>query len=270
MGSKVKTAAFDSLAAEYDSSFSTTRLGCQLREIVWKQFEGKMLSGKYILELNCGTGEDAIWLAKRGCKVLATDISSSMLNIAARKVESNELANRIEFHVLDLAKPELEINNEKFDYVLSNFGGLNCVEDLNPIASYLAERVKSGGQIILVFMGKWCLWELLWHGLQGKSAVAFRRFQKAGVTVKFGENDLHVWYPSVQEVRKGFEKFFKLKKITGLGVFLPPTYLEKFIEKHQSFWSLLTVLEQKSANLFPFKYFADHLIFEFERLSGDL
>lgn len=262
----MKAAAFDSIAAEYDSSFTTTKLGRQLREIVWQQFDGKTLSDKYVLELNCGTGEDAIWLARHGCKVVATDVSSNMLALASRKVEANGLTNKIEFHVLDLAKPELEINNEKFDYVLSNFGGLNCVQDLNPIASYLAEHVKSGGKIILVLMGKWCLWEIIWHGLQGNSAVAFRRFQKTGVTVKFGDNDLHVWYPSVQDVKRSFENSFKLKQITGLGVFLPPTYLEKFIGKHQSLWTFLTLFEQKLAKLFPFKYFADHLIFEFERI----
>ncbi|MBC7875619.1 MAG: methyltransferase domain-containing protein [Anaerolineales bacterium] len=262
----MKAAAFDSLAAEYDSSFTRTRLGRQLREIVWEQFNGKILSGKYVLELNCGTGEDAIWLAKQRCKVVATDISSSMIDIASSKVEASGLGGMVDFHFLDLAKPSLELNNEKFDYVLSNFGGLNCVQDLNPISSYLADHVKSSGQIVLVLMGKWCLWEIIWHGLHGDGEIAFRRLRKTGATAKIGSNDLHVWYPAVRDVKCQFERFFKIKKITGLGVFLPPTYLEKFIEKHPSLWSLLTWLEHKFANLFPFKYFADHLIFEFERL----
>ena len=45
--------------------------------IVWDYLEKTFLDNNKlnILELNCGTGEDALWFAKQGHKVLATDLS---------------------------------------------------------------------------------------------------------------------------------------------------------------------------------------------------
>ena len=43
-------------------------------------------AGERVLELNCGTGEDAVHLARRGVRVLATDNSPRMLAAARSKI----------------------------------------------------------------------------------------------------------------------------------------------------------------------------------------
>ncbi len=262
----MKTAAFDSMAADYDPLFVETKLGRQLREIVWNRLKENITADRYILELNCGTGEDAVWLAKQGCRVVATDVSQGMLAAASRKVEHFNLRNKVDLHFLDLANPSLEMEDVRFDGAFSNFGGLNCVQNLEPIAFYLAEHIQKGGRVMLVIMGRWCLWEIFWHLLHGQGRTAFRRFSRDGVDVKLKADTLRVWYPAVQDVHRQLEKSFVIKKLTGLGVFLPPTYLEEFISKHPFLWKLLTRLEYLLAGSFPFKYFADHLIFEYERI----
>ena len=90
---------FDAIAAGYDAEFSHTLLGKMLRERVrmvmqeqkWVQKPQKEASSSTIiplaLELNAGTGEDALWLAQQGWQVLATDISAEMLAQAEQKAK---------------------------------------------------------------------------------------------------------------------------------------------------------------------------------------
>ena len=94
--------AFDAVAAAYDAQFSEQRLGRWLRAAVHRQLADWVQPGDRVLELGCGTGEDALWLARRGAQVTATDASPAMLEIAARKAAAAGVADRIAFAPLDL------------------------------------------------------------------------------------------------------------------------------------------------------------------------
>ena len=72
---QTSAAAFDDLAREYDAEFTTTALGSVLRAMVWKRYEHCFAGREHLLEIGCGTGEDAVHLARRGYRVLATDAS---------------------------------------------------------------------------------------------------------------------------------------------------------------------------------------------------
>ena len=79
-------AAFDSFAADYDRSFTTSAIGQRLRAAVWRRLDAAFRPGDRVLELNCGTGEDAVYLGRRGVHVLTTDISTEMLTVTRAKV----------------------------------------------------------------------------------------------------------------------------------------------------------------------------------------
>ncbi|NKZ08438.1 class I SAM-dependent methyltransferase [Actinomadura latina] len=55
------------------------------------------------LDLGCGEGADAIWLAERGWRVTATDISRNALDRAARHAGEAGVADRIDWQRHDLA-----------------------------------------------------------------------------------------------------------------------------------------------------------------------
>src|ERR1700691_417338 len=78
--------AFDAMAGTYDSQFTASRIGTMMRRAVWARCAARFAPGSRILEMNCGTGEDALWLAQRGVEVLATDVSPAMLQGAADKL----------------------------------------------------------------------------------------------------------------------------------------------------------------------------------------
>ena len=94
--------SFDHIATDYDAQFTNTAVGRLQRAVVQAYLETKTKPGIAVLELNCGTGEDAIWLAQKGCTVLATDISSQMVAATAAKVQQANQGHRIQTQVLDI------------------------------------------------------------------------------------------------------------------------------------------------------------------------
>ena len=121
---------FDNIAKEYDETFTHTQIGKYQRDLVYGFLQTELIDfkEKTILEINGGTGEDAIWLAQKGAAVTCTDISEEMVEVAKQKaVEENQ--SNVVFKQLDITQISNNFNDQKFDVIFSNFGGLNCLTE---------------------------------------------------------------------------------------------------------------------------------------------
>ena len=79
---------FDNIAPFYDELFSDTKIGLYLKQIVWNYLDENLPKSELnILEINCGTGVDAIYLAHKGHNVIATDQSAEMIKNAQQKLK---------------------------------------------------------------------------------------------------------------------------------------------------------------------------------------
>src|SRR5215471_7976723 len=93
--------AYWNIAAEtYEHVFTETLPGQLWRDSVWRELDTGFLSGQRVLELNCGTGIDALHLASRGVSVVACDISSRMIELARQRAAGSCFANLVDFHIL--------------------------------------------------------------------------------------------------------------------------------------------------------------------------
>ena len=81
--------------ATYDSDFAETTAGVWLRESVWSRLGPFVKPGMHALDLGCGTGEDALWLARNACRVTAADGSPAMLEKVAVKAARLKLEHRV-------------------------------------------------------------------------------------------------------------------------------------------------------------------------------
>ena len=156
-------ASFDHIAGDYDESFTNSLTGQYQRQMVWKYLDKRLSENKTleVLEMNCGTGEDAIHIAVKGHKVLATDISNSMIGVAKAKVVAKSLTHQVDLKPLGFQEITFDRLQQRFDLVFSNFGGLNCVNPMtiNEIALNLSKVIKPGGSLIGIIMPEACLWE---------------------------------------------------------------------------------------------------------------
>ncbi|HTF69211.1 MAG TPA: methyltransferase domain-containing protein, partial [Edaphobacter sp.] len=80
-------AAFDRIAQDYDQKFTDSLIGRAQRDAVWKVLRRTFRTNDNILELNCGTGEDAIFLASNGISVFALDASPQMISRAEQRLQ---------------------------------------------------------------------------------------------------------------------------------------------------------------------------------------
>lgn len=251
---------FDALAPTYDADFTATPLARALRGRVWARLDQLFPAGTNVLELACGTGEDARHLAQRGVRVVATDQSTAMLALAEAKTAHLPVT----VARLDLASPALDPAIHAaapYAGVLSNFGGLNALPHHAALAAYLAPLVRPGGRLVLVVMGRYCAWEIGWHLLHLQPRRALRRLNPAGATSQAGGATFTVYYPSTAALRRDFAPHFRLDRVWPLGLCLPPTYLEPLTRRRWFPFRLAAALDRR----LPWPLLADHTVCEFVR-----
>ncbi len=252
--------AFDDLAEDYDRQFTRSRIGSLMRAAVWQRLDTLFPPGTFVLELNCGTGEDAVYLGQRGIRVLATDRSAKMVELAQRKVAAAGLETLVE--VRPLALEELDrFTAGPFGGALSNFGGLNCLADRQTVARGLANRLVPGAVVMLCVMGPWAPWEWLWYLARAEPAKAFRRFRPGGVPWR----GVTIHYPSIGRLRREFAPWFRVRRVGALGALLPPPYAESWAGKHPRWLERLNRWERRWETLPPLPWLADHYLLELER-----
>ncbi len=254
--------AFDTLAADYDQSFSQSLTGSSQRMQSRRWLSG-FLEGKgelNILEINCGTGEDALWLASLGHKVIATDLAGSMIEEAKRKQVLQNPPRPVNFLQCDFNDLHAQLKDEKFDLIFSNFSGLNCIpaNKIELLNNHFYNFLKPGAHIAVVIFGKYNLWEMGWYGIQFKLEKAFRRLTKKPSIMKLKEGfSQPVYYYSISRFRQLLNQFTLLEK-RPVGLFIPPSYLENFIKDRPRFFRFLDKMEKKAGGVPAFSRFADH------------
>src|SRR5205823_13066622 len=77
---------FDSAAARYDAEGARNPMMRWLRRESLRHLVKTFSAGDTVLEIGCGTGEEAIALARRGVRVVATDASPAMIEVVSRKL----------------------------------------------------------------------------------------------------------------------------------------------------------------------------------------
>jgi SAM-dependent methyltransferase len=260
------SAAFDAFAGDYDTAFTHSRLGQLLRPRVWAKLAQFFAPGQHVLELACGTGEDALWLAQRGVRVTATDGSAEMVRVAQAKAgPAGVVVKQLSLQQLLVgenplgesepgaglrpsARKGIKAGFPPFDGAYSNFGGLNTINAWPILAARLAKLIKPGSALVLVPMGPFCPWEIGWYAGHGQLKTAFRRF-RSSAPAKIGDKLIPIWYPSARRLQTAFRPWFDHLQTESLGLWLPPSYLDHFVNHWPSLFAYLDRFEQQTARL---------------------
>lgn len=156
-------------------------------ELVELVESGELLPGRAI-DLGCGEGDNAIFLAQHGFQVTAVDFSPA--GIAKAKAKASQASAEVEFLVDDLTR--LSSATGQFD-LLVDYGTFDdlSVKDRAAYVDQIAFLAKPGAKFLL-----WCFeWELkTWERL----ATAILPF--GNLALRLGE--VQRWFASTFEIQQ--------------------------------------------------------------------
>jgi ubiquinone/menaquinone biosynthesis C-methylase UbiE len=259
--------AFSLTAEKYDRFAESHPNLTRMREQVYWHLNRFVPHGSRILELNAGTGTDAVHLAQNGYFVHATDIAPGMLQRLQDKVERLDLTGRVVVQNCSFTALE-EVRDGPFDAVFSNLGGLNCIPDLRQVIEDLPVVLKPGGIVTWVLMPNVCLWEL---GLvfTGDIKVATRRLSRHGTLAHLEGKRFMIYYFTPRQVIAAFQPNFHLLGIEGLSVFAPPAESKNLALHRPTLYHWLCWLDERLAKRAPFYGWGDFFIATFRYSQED-
>lgn len=256
--------AFSKQATHFDEDDLASTVLQELRKQVYKHVDKFLPSkGGRILELNAGTGIDAVRFVRAGHSVHATDLSDGMV----AELEKKKLqAGMDQLTVQQISFEHLEnVNGNQFDLVFSNFGGLNCAKDLSVIGARLPDVLRPEGFITWVIMPTVSLWELATF-LKG-NRHAFRRWKRAGTLAHVEGEHFPTWYHTLSSIKEALPAF-ELVKAEGLASLSPPPYKSQFPVEHPGIYKFLRRMDLAVGTFFPFNRWADHIIVTMQLRRG--
>jgi SAM-dependent methyltransferase len=109
------------------------------------------------LDLGCGSGGDAIWLARKGWRVTAVDVSATALRRAAAHADTVGVAERISWARHDLSR---SFPAGSFDLVSAQFLHSPVAQDgeREAILRQAAGAVAPGGRLLIAGHAGWPSW----------------------------------------------------------------------------------------------------------------
>lgn len=250
--------AFSRTAEKYDSFAEDHPHLTRMRNKVYAHVMRHAPRGARILELNAGTGTDAVELARRGYFVHATDIAPGMLRRLREKVDKLGLQERVAMEQRSFLSLE-NIMGAPFDVVFSNLGGLNCIPDLTSVIGQLPQILKPGSIVIWVLMPHICLWEMA-EVLRGNFKLAFRRLSHGAVQANLEGLNFNVYYFSPRQVLEWFGSQFELLAMEGLSVITPTAESKNFAKMYPRLYDALSWLDDRLSPRWPWCSWGDFYI----------
>jgi hypothetical protein len=125
--------------------------------------------------------------------------------------------------------------------------------------------VRPGGHLAVVLFGKYCLWDTLYYLLKIQPQQAFRRWSNKRVLVPLTSIIYQpVYYYTTKKVTRLLAPFQLVEK-KPVGLFIPPSWLEGWMQQHPRFFRSLEKWEEKINGASFTSMLADHSFILFKK-----
>lgn len=267
LNESVTAEAFSKQSVLFDELYRANSIVSYKRERVRAHVSRYLKIQSQILELNSGTGDDAIYFAKEGHTIHATDISLGMQWELKKKIDLAGLTEKISTELCSYTKLNSLKARGPYDTIFSNFAGLNCTPNLQSVLFSFTHLLKPAGTITLVMLPTFCLWEFLLI-FKGKFKTAFRRLlYKKGAPAHIEGTHFKCWYYNPSYIINTLKDTFEVVEIEGLCTLVPPSYIEGFAEKHPKTFNFLKNLENKLCHYWFWRNVGDYYIITLKKKS---
>jgi SAM-dependent methyltransferase len=178
----------------------------------------------YVLDLNCGTGNDFPFFLEHGWKICGCDGSLGMLTKAFERY-SNEISNgQIELFSGNIENLDTSsFKTRKFDLIYSITGGYSYVDDgsfIN-VNTVLSHFLKKDGVLITAHLSNFCLPDMVYHLFRFRLAKMLLR-RKKDLTVVIKDENYRMYLRNARDLKKMEIPGLTLIKVLPLLAFTPP------------------------------------------------
>jgi SAM-dependent methyltransferase len=198
-----------------------------MRRLLWERYAKLFRPGDAVLDVGCGTGIDARYLARTGVRVVGIDASRSMIAEARAKLEFDPCKELVELRVLDIGDIG-SLPAPGFDGIISAFASLSTVADLGDFAQHAASLLRPRGGMVLHLLNRSSFWE--WLGLvrHGRVHAARRLGRRVERNFVIGGRPVrHYLHHAGDAYARFFAAHFRLRRAYGLGILRPPHTLRR-------------------------------------------
>jgi len=251
--------AFDRLAPGYEAIVETNPLHARMRERSLAWLDEAFGPGMHVLEAGCGTGTEAVHLARRGVRVTATDVSPRMVDLARARVRTEGLEDLVAVRALAAGDLGDALRGASFDGAYSSFGALNCEPDLLRTLEGIARLLRPGAAFVASVVSRPCATELLAASLRLDLRRAFRRLRGDTGIGLYGLAEVRARAYSEGELLRSLAPRFVVERIEGWLVALPPPYLSRTWARLGPLRRPFDALDGRLAVAWPFRAWGDHL-----------
>ena len=230
---------FSSIYGEYERDAMSNPIDIDFRKRFRKEVEIYSKPGSSLLELNAGSGLDALYFASNNYQVLGTDIAANSKILFEEKITANPLL-KMEYKNVSFEKLD-ELSGMKFNHIYSNHSGLNCTNNLNQIFSQFKGLLYPGGYVTLMVMPKFCPWEIL--SIINGNNKALRRFKAEPIISNVDGFPIETYYHSPKKIIMSLGSSFHSVNIQPIGLIYPVPFFKTF--KNKKIIGLFTGLDEK-------------------------
>jgi len=253
--------AYDAYANRYDALLSENLINAYMRKVMMAYQEETFHPGERLLELGCGTGDEALALAAHGCEIVAIDPSAEMIAWARQKAARHPFGSRVSFRVgyareLSALIPSSEDGG--FDGGYSSFA-LSYEEDLSRVVDALARLIRPGGMFLAALMNRVCGAECTIAMASLHPSLAGRRLRDR-TTHKVGTVQTWVHCRTPREIGQAFRPGFEVVRRRGLPVLLPPHYTNRPLRRWPALVDAIEKIDLRAVGWPIFRDVGDHSV----------
>lgn len=254
---------FGKIAEEYHCSFESNSSACLARSRVHRFFARHLSPDRgRVLDIGCGTGIDAQFIAGLGCKVHGVDRSVGMIAEATKQLANAtvDIRKRVELASVEVTSENLAmlLSSIQSNQVVLSFGVINFIDDLHELFRVIGLNMQDGGVCVVTTLAKSSWWERITKNGQIRTGDQPKN-------VSIGGTETRAWFWDCDDIVAASSGFFCTVEAVGIGSLYPPPYLDKYVRAFPRVQRTLWKLDRKYENSrFSTKY-ADHVAIVLER-----
>ncbi|MBN1967107.1 MAG: methyltransferase domain-containing protein [Anaerolineae bacterium] len=265
---KTLEARFDRAAKMYDATYGPPGEGEHGNPLVgWLRAQHVALLqaifplGAKVLDIGCGTGEEAIALARDGYSVLGIDISPAMVRQTQTKAAVHGIQRGLMCRALAAGRLDQLDERGPFQGAYSGLGTLNTEPDLVAVARGLDSLLEPGAPFVATIMSRRCIYEIVRNLMRGKPDETLKRAPdwqetRAGT----GGVVAPVKFYTPGEFADAFAPYFTVESVRAFPLWLPPVHLHETYRAHPARFRRLEVLDRLMRSWPGFRAWGDHFL----------